>query len=194
MFPLSLLTIQLRKYVRIRSRLLGSLWSVHLTFGDNNLLIPEKLAQCWRKPWICEWELLPQVSSKKTPQCPSGWWVLLQHVGFNYGWSERSVTPQQTKGWSGFKLFRWFLPFWFDKLQFYGVFWRFWPQQWGWKPKDIKKKNQVIIKEFQVLNNKIQILIKIWYEIIKIDYYNKMLLARVMHAFMYTLELNISLS
>lgn len=40
--PLAVLTIRLRKYVRIKARPLGSLWSVHPTFRDNNLLMPEE--------------------------------------------------------------------------------------------------------------------------------------------------------
>lgn len=42
LFPLCLLTIQLRKYVRIKAGPLGSLWSVHPTFRDNKLLMPEE--------------------------------------------------------------------------------------------------------------------------------------------------------
>lgn len=42
LFPFCLLTIQLRKYVRIKAGPLGSLWSVHRTFRDNTLLMPEE--------------------------------------------------------------------------------------------------------------------------------------------------------
>lgn len=55
LFPLSVLTIRLRKYVRIKARLLGSLWSVHPPFWDNNLRKPgeacavsERAAELWK--------------------------------------------------------------------------------------------------------------------------------------------------
>lgn len=54
-FPLSALTIRLRKYVRIKARLQGSLWSVHPTFQDNHSSMPgvacsvsERAAEPWK--------------------------------------------------------------------------------------------------------------------------------------------------